>query len=196
MENLKSILALAIILIIVTVVGYWAFVTLEPGSLSAERQKEAELVKQNRQLQDQVSSLKDQLSSLDSSNNASDNNASAGATQTTAAVSGNPTVSSSTSSAPVKSAITSYKNQTLINQLEQLVTAGITMKLKSQGTRVGTIQTFLNLYNKTSLKVDNDYGTSTQTAIKNFQKAQGLTADGNAGPATFQKMIDWLKKQG
>jgi len=41
--------------------------------------------------------------------------------------------------------------------------------------------------------VDNDYGASTVTAIKNFQKAQGLTADGAAGYTTYKKMISWLK---
>jgi peptidoglycan hydrolase-like protein with peptidoglycan-binding domain len=67
------------------------------------------------------------------------------------------------------------------------------MKEKSQGTRVGTIQTFLNIYNNTSKKIDNDYGASTKADIIKFQKNEGLTADGGAGPSTFRKMIDWLK---
>ncbi|PIR68691.1 hypothetical protein COU48_02755 [Candidatus Nomurabacteria bacterium CG10_big_fil_rev_8_21_14_0_10_03_31_7] len=70
------------------------------------------------------------------------------------------------------------------------------MKLKSIGTRVGTVQNFLNVYNKTSNKIDNSYGASTQKAVASFQKTQGMTADGEAGPSTFSKMIDWLKKQG
>ncbi|MBU0999326.1 peptidoglycan-binding protein [Patescibacteria group bacterium] len=70
------------------------------------------------------------------------------------------------------------------------------MKLKSRGTRVGTVQNFLNIYNNTSDKVDNDYGTSTQKAVTAFQKDQGLNADGEAGSGTFNKMISWLKKQG
>ena len=69
------------------------------------------------------------------------------------------------------------------------------MKLKSKGTRVGTVQEFLNIYNNTSKKVDNDYGAGTKTDVVNFQKKEGLTADGEAGPTTFVKMIDWLKKQ-
>lgn len=87
------------------------------------------------------------------------------------------------------------KNQTLINELQKIIDADVTMKLKSRGTRVGTVQNFLNIYNKTSNKIDNDYGSSTQKAITAFQKDQGLTADGQAGASTFQKMIDWLKKQ-
>jgi peptidoglycan hydrolase-like protein with peptidoglycan-binding domain len=70
------------------------------------------------------------------------------------------------------------------------------MKLSSSGTRVGTVQNFLNLYNKTSNKIDNDYGASTVKSVAAFQKAQGLTADGQAGSSTFSKMISWLKKQG
>ena len=70
------------------------------------------------------------------------------------------------------------------------------MKLKSTGTRVGTVQNFLNLYNKTSNKIDNDYGASTVASVALFQKAQGLTSDGQAGASTFNKMISWLEKQG
>ncbi|MDE2031162.1 MAG: peptidoglycan-binding protein [Patescibacteria group bacterium] len=70
------------------------------------------------------------------------------------------------------------------------------MKLKSTGSRVGTVQNFLNIYNNTSSKVDNDYGASTQKAVMAFQKDQGLSADGQAGSSTFAKMISWLKKQG
>jgi len=91
---------------------------------------------------------------------------------------------------------TKYKNQALIDELQKLVDGNIFMKLKSVGTRVGTVQKFLNLYNDTSLRIDNDYGETMKKAIIAFQKANGLTADGEAGPTTFKKMIDWLKKQG
>ncbi|MCE9548824.1 peptidoglycan-binding protein [Candidatus Nomurabacteria bacterium] len=69
------------------------------------------------------------------------------------------------------------------------------MKEKSRGTRVGTVQTFLNIYNGTTKKVDNDYGAGTKADVIKFQKAVGLTADGEAGPSTFAKMIDWLETQ-
>lgn len=83
----------------------------------------------------------------------------------------------------------------LISRLQKLVTDNIIMKEGSRGTRVGTVQEFLNIYNKTSSKIDNDYGAGTKTKIAAFQKAEGLTADGQAGPGTYQKMIDWLNKQ-
>ncbi|KKT19097.1 MAG: hypothetical protein UW02_C0015G0001, partial [Candidatus Nomurabacteria bacterium GW2011_GWB1_43_7] len=43
-------------------------------------------------------------------------------------------------------------------------------------------------------RVDNDYGAGTKTDVMNFQKAEGLSADGEAGPNTFLKMIDWLEE--
>ena len=86
------------------------------------------------------------------------------------------------------------KNQTLINELQKLIDDGVVMKLKSRGSRVGTLQKFLNIYNKTSNKVDNDFGASTKTVLIDFQKDQGLPADGEAGKTTFEKMIDWLEK--
>ncbi|MBI2630677.1 peptidoglycan-binding protein [Candidatus Nomurabacteria bacterium] len=70
------------------------------------------------------------------------------------------------------------------------------MKVGSKGTRVGTIQKFLNLYNKTSKPVDNDYGPGLKADVTAYQKAAGTTADGETGPATYKKMIEWLKKQG
>ena len=85
------------------------------------------------------------------------------------------------------------KYQTLINDLQKLVNGNVYLKNKSQGPAVGTVQKFLNIYNKTSTKIDNDYGASTITAVKNFQKAQKLTVDGEVGSGTFKKMISWLK---
>ena len=80
-----------------------------------------------------------------------------------------------------------------INTIQKLIDNKVYLKLKSQGTQVGTIQKFLNLYNKTSNKVDNDYGASTETTVKAYQKAVGITADGETGPSTYSKMIVWLK---
>jgi len=83
----------------------------------------------------------------------------------------------------------------LVSALQKLITDNVLMKEGSRGTRVGTVQQFLNVYNKTSGGIDNDYGAGTKTKVAAFQKATGLTADGQAGPATYQKMIDWLNKQ-
>ncbi len=83
----------------------------------------------------------------------------------------------------------------LTSRLQKLITDNILMKEGSRGTRVGTVQEFLNVYNKTSGGLDNDYGAGTKAKVAAFQKAVGLTADGQAGPATYQKMIDWLNNQ-
>lgn len=83
----------------------------------------------------------------------------------------------------------------LIAALEKLITDNVLMKEGSRGTRVGTVQQFLNVYNNTSSGVDNDYGPGTKSKVSAFQKAVGLTADGQAGPATYKKMIEWLQKQ-
>jgi peptidoglycan hydrolase-like protein with peptidoglycan-binding domain len=60
---------------------------------------------------------------------------------------------------------------------------------------VGVVQKFLNIYNSTSKRVDNDFGAGTVTLVKNFQKDIGMTADGEVGPTTLSKMITWLKNQ-
>ena len=70
----------------------------------------------------------------------------------------------------------------------------INMKEGSRGTRVGTVQEFLNRYLDTETTVDNGYGPGTLSRVKTFQQAEGLSADGLAGPNTYQAMIDILLK--
>lgn len=58
----------------------------------------------------------------------------------------------------------------------------------SRGTEVRAIQEKLKergLYNGS---VDGIYGTQTQKAVRAFQKQQGLTQDGIAGPATLKRL--------
>lgn len=80
----------------------------------------------------------------------------------------------------------------LIVDLEELVDDNILMKKGSRGTRVGTVQKFLIEYG-IDIDADNDYGDTTVNAVKKFQQEQKLSADGQAGPGTFEKMIDWLE---
>lgn len=82
----------------------------------------------------------------------------------------------------------------LISRLERLVADNVLMKEGSRGTRVGTVQEFLNIYNGTNNRVDNDYGPGTETGVREFQRVQNLTADGQTGPNTYRKMIEWLQK--
>jgi murein L,D-transpeptidase YcbB/YkuD len=89
----------------------------------------------------------------------------------------------------------SSPNNQLKSELERLVADNVLMKSGARGTRVGTIQRFLNLYNNTNLSVDNDFGPGTENRLRDFQRKEGLTADGQAGPNTYRKMIEWLDKQ-
>ncbi|HNZ27283.1 MAG TPA: peptidoglycan-binding protein [Spirochaetota bacterium] len=45
-----------------------------------------------------------------------------------------------------------------------------------------------------SISIDGDFGSGTLTAVKNFQKANGLTADGKVGSATWSKLIITVKR--
>lgn len=176
MENFKLFLTGTLAILVLVLGGYWAVATIEPGSSHVDRQKQKALEEENETLREEVEKLKNELRLLAGENGP--------VTEPPAPTNDTPPKTSTT-----------YKYDTLIKELEQLVKDNITMKEKSKGTRVGSIQNFLNLYNNTSNRVDNDYGKTTKTKVAAFQKAEGLTADGEAGPTTFQKMIDWLKKQ-
>lgn len=179
MEKLKFITLSVVVIGIVGIVGYWAVATIEPGNAHFYKEKQEELEARNLALEQEVNDLKNELLNLKDEQATSETNAPAPSPEKPAPT---PTTSSS-------------KYQTLINELGKLVTDNVFMKVGSRGTRVGTVQNFLNIYNKTNKKIDNDYGPGMKTDVMNFQKAVGLTADGEAGPATYQKMIDWLKKQ-
>jgi hypothetical protein len=82
----------------------------------------------------------------------------------------------------------------LISKLQGLINDKINMKLGSHGTRVGTVQKFLNIYFDTNKKVDNEYGPGTMADVKKFQANEGLDDDGLAGKNTYLKMIEYLEK--
>lgn len=184
LDNFKFIILTIVVLILIGFLGFWAFTTLEPGDLHALRQEKQVLEDKNRELEKEVTRLQNELGTIEAEKDA-----------LAEAVAPKPEEEKPTTPPPTTTT-TTYKNQTLINELQKLITDNIFMKEGSKGTRVGTVQKFLNLYNKTSTKVDNDYGPAMKTAVTAFQKAVGITADGETGPTTYKKMIDWLKKQG
>lgn len=189
MDTIKFILFSTVVLVATGVLGYWAVTSIQSGSEHVTTEKLLKLQEENESLQKQVASLSSELDTYKPKSSASDEME--GVVEEAPVKDPEPTKTE-----PVKTTTTTYKNQTLINELQKLVTDKVTMKLHSVGTRVGTVQKFLNLYNKTTNKIDNDYGASTVKAVTAFQKDQGLTASGECGASTFNKMIDWLKKQG
>ncbi len=185
MENLKFWLTTVLMLALLGGLGYFAFTSIDSGSEHVDRQKIKELESENQDLSEQVAELEKKLERYEPKVVEEPFSRNEAPVETEVS---KPTTKPTTT--------TSYKYDKLIQELEELVQENIQMKLKSRGTRVGTVQNFLNLYNNTNNKVDNDYGESTKKAVSAFQKAVGLTASGEAGTATFNKMIEWLKKQG
>ena len=61
-------------------------------------------------------------------------------------------------------------------------------KYGSRGTEVRTIQEKLKRWGYYSGSVDGIYGSQTVTAVKSFQKKNGLTVDGIAGTQTLKAM--------
>lgn len=191
MENFRFTLFTIFVIVLLGGAGYWAFTTIESGSSHIDRELQNKLVQENKTLTDENYQLKRQIILLTEEK--------AQAVEEDQAIQKPEVVA--TTEVPKKeeakptttTTTTVSKNQTLINELQKMVDNNTNLKLKSQGTAVGTVQKFLNIYNNTSNRVDNDYGATTVTLVKKFQKAQGLTDDGQAGPGTFKKMITWLK---
>ncbi len=61
-------------------------------------------------------------------------------------------------------------------------------KYGSRGSEVTQIQTKLKRWGYYNGNVDGIYGTQTVNAVKYFQRKNGLTVDGIAGPATLKAM--------
>jgi len=190
MEKLKFALFSLVTLSLLGLLGYWSVVTLQSGTESKTSQKIAALERENQDLKDKAEELRKELSLLQQETPKSNEMEGIVAPNSAAVVKAPSTTTTTTTT------VTTYKNQDLIDALQKLEGGNVNLKLKSGGAQVGTVQKFLNIYNKTSNKVDNDYGEATKAAVMDFQKDTGLSADGEAGPGTFRKMIDWLKKQG
>jgi len=190
-DDIKSTIFTIILIALIGLGGYWAFSTMESGSSHLDNQKVSNLEneieslkKENKNLKEEINKLNENLtktqeekSEVEAEKEEVKNNLNTETTTKTATT----TVSKS------------YKYQSLIDELQKLVDANVYMKKGSTGSRVGTVQKFLNIYNRTSNKIDNDYGNATVIAVKNFQRKEGLTADGNAGHGTFKRMISILK---
>ena len=172
-EKFKFALFTIVVLALVGIFGYWAVASIQSGTEHATEEKIKQLEVENEDLKKEVSKLTSDFNTVQA--------------RLAKFEEPEPTV--------VSTEPTSSKYQSLIDDLQKLVDGNVFLKEKSRGPSVGTVQNFLNIYNDTSNKVDNDYGPGTVKAVTAAQKSLGLTADGEAGSSTFKKMIDWLKKQ-
>ncbi len=180
MDNLKSILFSIIIIIIIGGLGYWAFTSMESGSEHSYNAEIRELKDKNRLLEEEIISLKEEIRVL--SLNKEDDTP-------------KEEIKEEVKTENPKEEVVTYKYQDTINSLQGLVNKNVNLKLGSKGPDVGIVQKFLNIYNSTSKRIDNDFGAGTVTLVKDFQKDTGLGADGEVGPTTLNKMINWLKNQ-
>lgn len=192
MENFKFVLFSIIVLGALGFAGYWAFSTIESGSYHVNKEKQEQMVKENEELKKENTELKKELSLLEEEKNTLELEVANNKEEPEVVEEEIPVKTTTT---PTLSKTTTYKYQTLIDELQKLVNGNITLKNGSQGTAVGTIQKFVNVYNGTNNRVDNDFGSTTLSAIKKIQKDFGLKDDGVVGPGTMRKMIDWLKKK-
>ena len=175
MEKLNFTLILIIVLVLLGIIGYWSVTSLQSGSEHKLYQKIDQLEEQNKELKEETENLEKDLATAESR---------------LEELEPKEELPSETDQPLVeKPQATPSKYDTIIGELQVLINDKIMMKVGSRGTRVGTVQRFLNIYNGTSNRVDNDYGQGMKIAVIAFQKAQGVTADGEAGPGTFQKMI-------
>ncbi len=72
--------------------------------------------------------------------------------------------------------------------LSQNNSVEVLSKYGSRGSEVTQIQTKLKRWGYYNGNVDGIYGTQTVNAVKYFQRKNGLTQDGIAGPATLKAM--------
>ena len=74
--------------------------------------------------------------------------------------------------------------------------AGTTLKLNSQGTKVSQLQTDLKQLGYYYAEITGNFGEKTEAAVKAFQKAKSLTADGVAGTKTLNAIAAAVDKAG
>lgn len=68
----------------------------------------------------------------------------------------------------------------------------VTLEQLSKGCKSASVETLQNLLNDLgyNLRVDGDFGSGTENAVIDFQKANGLEVDGCVGSATWKKLVE------
>lgn len=93
-------------------------------------------------------------------------------------------VSSSSSSSSTKSSSSSVSSK-----IKALGTAPGIMRPGDENSDVKKLQQALQILGYYDGKIDSDYGSGTQAAVKAYQKDKGLTADGYAGERTIKSIF-------
>ena len=75
-------------------------------------------------------------------------------------------------------------------------TTGSVLKLNSQGTKVSQLQTDLKQLGYYYAEITGNFGEKTEAAVKDFQKKNGLSADGVAGANTLAAIAAAVEKAG
>lgn len=174
MEKLKFFLTSVFVLGVLGVAFYWAVLNIESGEEHISSQKLKTLEKENEELRKRTEKLENEIFA----------DASKEAEETKEEVK------------EEAEEVVVYKQQVLISEIEKLISEKVVLKSKMRGERVGTLQKFLNLYNNRTTRPDNDFGATTERLVKEFQKKEGLKETGEVGVLEFNKMVEWLKKQG
>lgn len=178
MNELKYQITQFIFLALLGLGAYWALTHLDNG-ISYSRDQIV--------VRDDTANTADDLPLID------DNAEVALPTEDTPVIEDTPEPTETTTPTPSPDLTSAEKE--LVTALERLISDQIYMKVGSRGTRVGTVQKFLAYYFPTkTVSTDNDYGPGTKTLVEQFQTAEGLTADGQAGPSTYQAMIDVIEE--
>lgn len=84
------------------------------------------------------------------------------------------------------------KEQTTNSTSASAVTVSLsTLRNGAKGAQVKTLQRILYAmgYNLGASKVDGDFGKKTETAVRTYQKQNGLTDDGVVGQSTWDKLL-------
>ncbi len=83
----------------------------------------------------------------------------------------------------------------LKDKIQGLLNDKITMKATSKGTRVGTIEKFLNAYLNEKNVIANLYSPALIDRVKRFETAQGLSkTDGLASSLDYEEMLKLLNQ--
>jgi Putative peptidoglycan binding domain len=90
----------------------------------------------------------------------------------------------------------STPNGDFLTTVPKAAPAWPTVQNGNSGNRVKAVQYLLNAQNSAGLSVDGSFGSKTIAAVKAFQTARGLKADGIVGPLTWKALVPTVQQGG